>query len=85
MKTKLLKLNKIEITNHFKKHPPNSKKLANKRKHVEDTGYFKESIVVIKSGWWLWSKYTLIDGYTTYLIAKNDYKFDRFEVMVVAA
>ena len=71
MKTKILKLDKIQITKRFKKHPPKAEKMAKKRKYVEDTGCFKEDIVVRKSGWWLWSRYTLVDGYTTYILANE--------------
>lgn len=57
-----VELNKIKIPKHFTK--PNQKKLEERLKYYKENKKFKVPIVID-------SNYILIDGYTSYLIAKN--------------
>lgn len=72
--TKSIKLSRIKISQDFINHMPNSNKLAAKydytknqlrinRKYGRDRNIFQSSVVVDK-------KHNLVDGYTSYLIAK---------------
>lgn len=57
-----IEINKIKIPEHFSK--PNPKKLQQKFKYYKENHKFESQIVIDLD-------YNLIDGYTSYLIAKN--------------
>lgn len=58
----IIKIDSIRIRKDFKK--PNSRKLATRKIYYEKHNYFRSQIVVNKNNY-------LVDGYTTYLIAKE--------------
>ena len=57
-----IEISKIKIPEHFSK--PNPKKLQQKFKYYKENHKFESQIVIDLD-------YNLIDGYTSYLIAKN--------------
>ena len=57
-----MEINKIKIPEHFSK--PNPKKLQQKFKYYKENHKFESQIVIDLD-------YNLVDGYTSYLIAKN--------------
>jgi hypothetical protein len=57
-----IEINKIKIPEHFSK--PNPKKLQQKFKYYKENHKFESQIVIDLD-------YNLVDGYTSYLIAKN--------------
>lgn len=65
----------IHISWDFKKKPPRKVKMAEKTLYFIETGKLKEAIVIEKTGRW---KNYIVDGYTSYLIAKkNNIKYVR--------
>lgn len=58
----IIKIDSIRIRKYFKK--PNPRKLATRKIYYEKHNYFRSQIVVNKNNY-------LVDGYTTYLIAKE--------------
>lgn len=58
----IIKIDSIKIRKDFAK--PNPKKLAIRKIYYEKHNYFRSQIVVTKNNY-------LVDGYTTYLIAKE--------------
>lgn len=60
-----LKLKDIKIKEDFKRTPPNKYKMKAKWNYYRKTGSLESDIVIDKDGY-------LIDGYTSYLIAKAD-------------
>jgi len=58
------KLSKIKIKESFKQHTPKAEKMAMKLLFYERHGKFSQTIVVDKDNF-------LVDGYTTYIIAKS--------------
>ena len=60
-----MKINKIKIKRSFRKNPPSDKKMSERSSFYRINGRFYVPIVVDKRGY-------LIDGYTSYLIAKAD-------------
>ena len=62
---KIMKLCEIKIKDSFKKTEPQSWKMRFKWEYYRKTGELQSPIVVNKKGY-------LIDGYTSYLIAKMD-------------
>lgn len=67
----IVKINSIKIRKDFNK--PNPKKLERKREYYEKYQYFKSPIVLTKNNF-------LVDGYTTYLLAKEK-KFDYITIL----
>lgn len=67
----IVKIDNIKIFNSFTK--PNPKKLDRRRKYYLKHKYFRSVIVLSKNNY-------LIDGYTTYLLAK-EMKFDYITVL----
>ncbi len=61
---KIMKLNKIKIQMEFVLHPPRPKKMIHKRIFYLVHRKFEQPIIVNKDN-------ILIDGYTTYLLAKR--------------
>lgn len=59
-----IKLDDIVIPNKFKKHPPKINKLASRIIYYLTNHEFEAPIVVN-------NKFVLVDGYTSYLIAKK--------------
>lgn len=59
----ILKIDSIKIRKDFNK--PNPKKIALRKIYYEKHHYFRSQIVVTKNNY-------LVDGYTTYLIAKEE-------------
>lgn len=57
-----VEINKIKIPKHFTK--PNPKKLKQKFKYYRENNKFESPIIID-------ADYELVDGYTSYLIAKN--------------
>lgn len=60
-----LKLEDIKIKEDFKRKPPNKYKMKAKWNYYRKTGSLESDIVIDENGY-------LIDGYTSYLIAKAD-------------
>lgn len=60
----LIRLSKIKISEEFKKHKPKSKKMNDKNIYFILNNTFKEKIILDKNN-------VLVDGYTTYLLAKE--------------
>jgi hypothetical protein len=60
-----MKINKIIITPRFIAHTPQNFKMQKARKFYEQYGILKEKILIDKQ------TKTLIDGYTSYLLAKE--------------
>lgn len=60
-----LKLEDIKIKEDFKRTPPNNYKMKEKWNYYRKTGSLESDIVIDENGY-------LIDGYTSYLIAKAD-------------
>ena len=58
------KINNIKIQEEFKNHPPRPLKMLVKKIYHINHGRFEQPIVLNEKGY-------LIDGYTTYLIAKG--------------
>ena len=58
----IVKIDSIKIKNNFKK--PNNKKLARKRDYFNQKEYYQSEIVLSNNNW-------LLDGYTTYILAKE--------------
>lgn len=71
---KTIKLSKIRISSVMQKCPPNPEKLKKKYSFYKLTGLFDSVIIVDK-------KYNLVDGYTSYLLAKM-FGIKKIEVMV---
>lgn len=67
----IVKIDNIKILNFFTK--PNQEKFSNRRKYYLRHRYFRSMIVLNKNNY-------LIDGYTTYLLAK-EMKFDYITVL----
>lgn len=67
----IVKINTIKILKFFTK--PNPEKLNSRRKYYLKNGYFRSTIVLDKNN-------HLLDGYTTYLLAK-EMKFDYITVL----
>lgn len=59
-----IRLSKIKISEEFKKHKPKSKKMNDKNIYFILNNTFKEKIILDKNN-------ILVDGYTTYLLAKQ--------------
>lgn len=72
-KTKIIKLADIKIQKHFTK--PNKKKLNRRFEYYNKNKCFKTPIIINGDN-------TLIDGYTSYLIAKK-YNLETVEVKVI--
>lgn len=72
-KTKIIKLADIKIQKHFTK--PNKKKLNRRFEYYNKNKCFKTPIIINEDN-------TLIDGYTSYLIAKK-YNLETVEVKVI--
>lgn len=60
-----VKLEDIIITPQFKECPPNKNKLDKKWKYYKRNDVFQSKIKLLKN-------FTLVDGYTTYLLAYKD-------------
>lgn len=60
-----IKLKKINISDNFKKHPPKRKKFCQRASYFRDFGRFYSPIILDDDNY-------LIDGYTSYLIAKQN-------------
>lgn len=60
-----VKLDDIVIIPQFKDCPPRRRKLQSKWTYYRQTGEFESPIKLMKN-------FTLVDGYTTYLIAKKE-------------
>lgn len=58
----IVKINNIKIQDNFKK--PKTQKLKQRRQYYKEYKYFRSTIVLNKDNY-------LIDGYTTYLLAKE--------------
>ena len=58
-----IRLNKIKISKEFKNHNPKNNKMDDKNYFYIINGTFKEKIILNKDN-------VLVDGYTTYLLAK---------------
>lgn len=67
----IVKIDNIKIFNSFTK--PNPKKLDRRRKYYLKHRYFRSAIVLSKNNY-------LVDGYTTYLLAK-EMKFDYITIV----
>lgn len=67
-----MKLDEIIIPCEYKKHKMNKWKLAKKRMFYLENGYFKDKIIINEMD-------MLIDGYSTYLLAK-EFKMSSIEV-----
>lgn len=61
----IVKLSDIIISHRFRTHPPKPQKMERKRFYYQSTGKFASSIVLNKD-------FELVDGYTSYLIAKEN-------------
>ena len=59
-----MKLSKIKISKEFRRCPPRWTKMLDKQAFYIENGKFEQPIVVNKEN-------VLIDGYTTYLLAKQ--------------
>ncbi len=59
-----MKLEDIKIPNSFSSHTPSVSKMIKKEEYFKKYGMLKESIIVDQTNY-------LIDGYTSYLIAKK--------------
>lgn len=70
-KGEIVKIDNIKIFNSFTK--PNPKKLDRRRKYYLKHRYFRSVIVLSKNNY-------LVDGYTTYLLAK-EMKFDYITIV----
>lgn len=62
-----ININKIKITPQFQECPPNMRKMFQKYDWYKKHGKFQSPIVIKPD-------YTLVDGYTSYLIAKKENK-----------
>lgn len=62
-------LHNIVISDEFEKHPIKSQKMVKKIEFFIDKGVFKEKIIVDENN-------ILVDGYSTYLLAK-ELKFEK--------
>ena len=60
-----IKLKKIKISDDFKKHPPKLKKMSIRASYFRIFGRLYSPIILDDDNY-------LIDGYTSYLIAKTD-------------
>lgn len=60
-----IKVKDIKIQDRYKESPPRAGKMELKLKHYKHCGKFEEEIIVNKHN-------VLIDGYTSYLIAKQE-------------
>lgn len=58
------KMRKIVISDDFQRHPPRCKKMVDRVNYFLDNGEFHSPIVLDARN------YTLLDGYTSYIIAK---------------
>lgn len=59
-----VKLSEIQIIPQFKETPPGYVKMCNKMNYYKQTGKFQSPIRLMRN-------FTLIDGYSSYLIAKK--------------
>lgn len=64
LKHRWININKIKITPQFQENPPKLIKMAQKYDWYKKYGKFQSPIVLNKD-------YTLMDGYTSYLIAQK--------------
>lgn len=62
-----IRLSKIKISDGFKAHKPSKEKMFEKIEYFMLNGKFKEKIILDKNN-------VLVDGYTTYLLAKQSGK-----------
>lgn len=60
-----IRLNKIKISEEFEKTPPSRKKMQEKLIYKIIYGVYEEKVILDKTD------NTLLDGYTTYLLAKS--------------
>lgn len=60
-----MKLNKIKIKDSFKKRQPKGSKMRERWEYYRDNDRFYSPIIIDKNNY-------LVDGYTSYLIAKED-------------
>lgn len=67
----IVKIANIKIPNYFKK--PNCWKLEQRRRYYQTYRYFRDTIILDEFGY-------LVDGYTTYLLAK-EMKFDYITIL----
>lgn len=58
-----MKIDDIKIFPCFSAHPPKQEKMESKEKYFRETGYLQSEIILDGAG-------NLIDGYTSYLLAK---------------
>lgn len=61
---KKMKLSKIKISKEFKNHPPRWTKMLDKQVFYIEHGRFEQPIILDENNY-------LVDGYTTYLLAKQ--------------
>lgn len=59
-----IRLSKIKISDGFRNHKPSNEKMNEKIEYFMLNGKFKEKIILDKNN-------VLVDGYTTYLLAKR--------------
>lgn len=67
----IIKISNIKIQESFKR--PKSQKIKQRRKYYEKYNYFRSTIVLSQDNY-------LLDGYTTYLLAK-EMKFDYITIV----
>ena len=60
----------IHIYSDYQEHPPRKVKMAERTLFFMETGKLKVPIVITKH--WLYGNWYLRDGYTSYLIAKEN-------------
>ena len=60
----------IHIYRNYKEHPPRKVKMAERTLLFKETGKLKVPIVINLN--WLLGNWYLVDGYTSYLIAKEN-------------
>lgn len=65
MKTLQMKIKDIKISKKFEERPPHDKKMKDKWFSYRKNGILESNIVIDDEGY-------LVDGYTSYLIAKAD-------------
>mgnify|MGYP006922123926 CR=1 FL=1 len=59
-----MKIDDIKIYQCFAEHPPGSEKMERKEQYFRETGHLQSQIILDSRG-------NLIDGYTSYLLAKQ--------------
>lgn len=60
-----VKLSDITIPRNYKAHPPGRLKMTRKRAFYRNTGEFESEIILHKN-------FELLDGYTSYILAKEN-------------